>query len=258
VPSGVCGPDEPSRGTRSRKPARECCLALGFILLIGSILSVRPAFTQLPGNPLPLTTARATITSDSAPSPNAQLILRVYNYARIDPVSLASSEKVAAAVFQNVGVAIVWVDCPLSQVQSARYPACQEGMGTTDLVLKIIPHYMAMKLEAQNEPLGIAKPCPESEPACELSVLYYRVDELATRGYRADRILGHVIAHEVGHVLGSGHSDVGIMRGEWSRYDLQRISWGLLLDFTDDQSRQLRSAVLRRAQPHQPAAQGVT
>jgi hypothetical protein len=85
-------------------------------------------------------------------------------------------------------------------------------------------------------------------PACELTVFYHRVDELATNGYRADLILGHVIAHEVAHVLiGAGHSEAGIMQGEWSRYDLQRISWGLLLDFTEKQSVQLRSAVLRRA-----------
>jgi hypothetical protein len=51
----------------------------------------------------------------------------------------------------------------------------------------------------------------------------------------------------VGHVLlGPGHSQEGIMRGQWTRNDLQRISWGLLLDFTSDQSKQLRYAVLRR------------
>ena len=222
--------------------------------MTASILSVGLDFAQPPPcNRLRRSTARATTTSHPVPSPDAKLSLRVYNYARIDPASLAISEQVAAEVFQNVGVAIIWVDCPLSQAQFAKYPACQVGMGTTDLVLKILPRYMAMKLAARDEPLGFAKPCPESESACELNVLYHRVDELATYGYRADRILGHVIAHEVGHVLlGSGHSYVGIMHREWSRYNLQRISWGLLLDFTDDQSRQLRSAVLRRAKPQQP------
>jgi len=177
-----------------------------------------------------LSLSRRRVTGFGARSPGSvpdpKLSLRVYNYARIDPASLAIAEEVAAEVFQNVGVAIIWVDCPLSQAQFAKYPACQVGMGTTDLVLKILPRYMAMKLAARDEPLGFAKLCPESEPACELNVLYHRVDELATYGYRADRILGHVIAHEVGHVLlGSGHSYVGIMHREWSRYDLQRISW---------------------------------
>ena len=37
------------------------------------------------------------------------------------------------------------------------------------------------------------------------------------------------------------------MRGDWNLSDLQRISLGLSLDFSNEQSRKLRLAVLRRA-----------
>jgi hypothetical protein len=230
-------------------------VALGFLLVTGLIPSVRPTPAQPPpGNPVPGTAAAQTRVSRPSPVPDAKLTLRVYNYAQIDPVLLAHSEKVAAAIFENVGIEVVWVDCPLSPALFRAYPACQLDMGTTDLVLRLLPHYMATKLRTPDEPLGFAQPCPESEPACELSVFYYWVDELATNGYRADRILGHVIAHEVAHVLiGPGHSEEGIMRGEWSRYDLERISWGLLLGFTSDQSRQLRRAVLGRMKAQESA-----
>jgi hypothetical protein len=189
--------------------------------MIGSIPSVRPAFAQqLLGSNVPRTAVRATTMSHPDQSPDAKLTLRVYNYAKIDPASLAQSEKVAAAIFENVGVEILWVDCPLSQAKFRAYPACQSDMGTNDLVVRILPHFMAEKLHAAGEPLGCAQSCPENELACELTVFYHRVDELATNGYRADLILGHVIAHEVAHVLiGSGHSEGGIMRGKWSRYD---------------------------------------
>jgi hypothetical protein len=183
--------------------------------------------------------------------PETKLTLRVYNYARIDSALLARSEKVAEAIFRDAGVEIVWVDCALSQAQVREYPGCQSEMGAADLVVRIIPRSMAMKLRTQDEPLGSAQTCPENEPACELNVFYHRVDELAAYGYRVDPVLGHVIAHEVAHVLiGPGHSENGIMRGEWSRTVLQRISWGLLLDFTKTQASQLRSAVLRRTLPH--------
>jgi hypothetical protein len=170
-------------------------------------------------------------------------------------MALTHSEGVAAAIFQEAGVETAWVDCPLSRAELKRYPACQEKMQTTDLVLRILPKSMAMKVRAGDDALGFAKPCPEDEPACDLTVFYHRIDELATDGYPADRILGHVIAHEVGHVLlGSGaHSDIGIMRGAWSRHDLQHISWGLLLHFTADQNERLR-AVLRRPK-QQPVTQ---
>jgi len=55
------------------------------------------------------------------------------------------------------------------------------------------------------------------------------------------------MAHEVAHVLiGPGHSEDGIMRREWSREELRRMSLGLQLSFTSVQSVRLRDAVLRR------------
>ncbi len=237
---------------RSVKLGRICCLTLGLILAAGSIQIARPAVRQrTEGRNLARTTASVG-TIVNLTGRNASLTVRVYDYAGVNPASLAQSEKVAAEIFQNLGIDLTWVDCPLSKAQFLTYPACQSRMGTTDLVLRILPHRMAAKVPTRGEPLGFAQPCSASEPACELTVFYYRVDELATDGYRADRVLGHVVAHEMAHVLiGAGHSQVGIMRGEWSRDDLQRISRGLLLDFTGEESTKLRNAVLlRRSAPH--------
>jgi hypothetical protein len=232
------------------------CLALGFTLLTGPLLLVRPAFAQVSSqNRSPQPAGQATGMNHSAssnhlaPTLDAKSIVRVYNYARVDPGLLGGAEKVAAVIFENVGVQTSWVDCSLSprESQSPAYAACQSPMGTADLVLRILPQRMAKKLLPSQDALGSAQLCRESEPACELSVFYSRIDELASKGYRAERILGYVIAHEVAHVLiGAGHSDEGIMRGAWSRYDLQCISWGLALNFTKAQSSQLRYAVLRR------------
>jgi hypothetical protein len=236
---------------------RKCRFALWFSLVIATILSIEPAFAlPMPGDPSPRP-ARKTTLDHPAPTPDARLILRVYNYAHLDAVSLARSEKVAAEAFENLGVKLVWVDCPVPKTPSRQYSACLSDMGPTDLVLRILPRHMAIKLAARDEPLGSAQTCPESEPACELSVFYHRVDALAVEGYRADRLLGYVIAHEVAHVLlGPGHSEDGIMRGQWTRNDLQRISWGQQLNFTSDQSKQLRYAVLRRMK--QPAPDNPT
>jgi hypothetical protein len=229
-------------------------LALGFTLLTGPLLLARPAFGQVSSeNPYPHPAAQATAvnrlasSNHLAPSFDAKSVIRVYNYARVDPGLLEGAEKVAAVIFENVGVQTAWMDCSVSPGESPAYAACQSPMGTADLVLRILPRRMAKKLPASQDALGSAQLCRESEPACELSVFYSRIDELASKGYRADRILGYVIAHEVAHVLiGAGHSEEGIMRGEWSPYDLQRISWGLALDFTKAQTTQLRYAVLRR------------
>lgn len=220
---------------------------LHFTLAIAAILSITPAFARpTPGSPSPLAAALAMTASPTATMLDAKLTLRVYNYARLDPVSLALSEKNASAIFANVGIEVLWMDCSVSSTPRA-FPACQSRMGPLDLVLRILPRRMAVKLATRDEPLGSAQTCTESEPACEVNVFYHRVDDLAIQGFRADRVLGYVIAHEVAHVLlGPRHSEEGILRGEWTRDDLERISWGLTLDFTKEQSRQLRNAVLRR------------
>ena len=238
---------EPSARARVDKLARKSRLALQF-LVIAAILSIAPAFASpAPGSPSPLPAVGETTVNRTAAKLDARFILRVYNYARLDPVSMALSEKVASAIYADVGIELVWMDCSVSRPPSRASPACQSRMGPIDLVLRILPRHMAVKLATRDEPLGSAQTCTESEPACEVNVFYHRVDELAAKGYRADRVLGYVIAHEVAHVLlGPRHSEEGILRGEWTRDYLERISWGLALDFTKDQSRQLRNAVLRR------------
>ena len=239
---------ESSAAARIAKPTRKPRLALQLIVVIAAILSNAPTFASpAPGSPSTLAAARATTVSRTATKLDAKLILRVYNYARLDQVSLALSEKVATAIFADVGIEVIWMDCSVSRPPSRASPACQSRMGPSDLVLRILPRNMAIRLATRNEPLGSAQTCTESEPACEVNVFYHRVDELATKGYRADRVLGYVFAHEVAHVLlGPRHSEEGILRGEWTRDDLERICWGLALNFTKDQSCQIRDAALRR------------
>lgn len=61
------------------------------------------------------------------------------------------------------------------------------------------------------------------------------------------RILGEMIAHEIGHILLnlSAHSETGIMRGGWDLKDLQDVAYGELL-FTKQQSKVIETEVIRR------------
>jgi hypothetical protein len=200
-----------------------------------------------PGGRARSTAAQAALGGRPTPSPDVKLTLRVYNYVPIDRVTLSRAEKVTEAIFKESGIEIVWMDCTPLRGEFLPYPACPSDMGTSDLVLRLLPRRMAMKLTTPNEPLGFAQQCPETEPACELTVFYFRVDEMAGEEHRPELILGHVIAHEVAHVLmGPGHSEGGIMRREWPREELRRMSLGLQLGFNGEQSRRLQDAVLRR------------
>jgi len=224
-----------------------CCLALGLFLTIGATRSGSPVFAQTSASlRVPSVAMAATAKSQPAPAPSPVLSFKVYNYAHVRRWLLTNSEGIASAIFKEAGVETAWVDCPLSAVEVPKYPDCQSEMVRTYVALKILPRSMEIKLSAHGEPLGFALPCAEGR-ACDISVFYDRIADMATGEYHTDQILGHAIAHEAGHVLlgPDSHSRAGIMRAIWSPTDLQRMSLGLSLDFTDEQRRVLRTYLLR-------------
>jgi hypothetical protein len=147
------------------------CRNLALISVVGFTPSVGATLAQPPPARLsPPVGARAGVVGHPDRTPDTKLTLRVYNYAQIDPKALARSEKVASAIFESVGIELLWEGCALSPADLQAYPACQSAMGTADLVVRILTRNMAMKLLVSREPLGFAQLCPENEPACELTV----------------------------------------------------------------------------------------
>jgi hypothetical protein len=70
--------------------------------------------------------------------------------------------------------------------------------------------------------------------------------------------MGLVIAHEVGHLLGSEtHSQIGIMRADWNAADLQESVFGKLR-FTLQQGEIIRAEVRRRIGQQETAQQDET
>lgn len=195
--------------------------------------------------------------------------VHIHNYARVDPKTLAEAEKVATDVFRQAGVETRWIDAAIggspdvkSENGDSRVP-----QGLSDIWLGMLSRSMAGTLGLPSDVMGVAPGSgPDRqivyvfydslEPLAERQVLAWQRGDTSHPATRA-QILGHMIAHEIGHLLLNlpSHSDSGIMRGSWELKDLQDVAFGSLL-FTPAQAAVLRKEAVRRAQPGQTASNG--
>jgi hypothetical protein len=162
------------------------------------------------------------------------LVLRVEDYARIPAADRASAEAKVTRIYATAGVRIVWAT----------------GNELTDAVglhLRVIlfSRDVAMR-ELLSEPvpdsvLGVA-----SRGAGRAYIFTHRIRNLALRhGDDFRRVLGRVIAHEVGHLVlpAYSHSDEGIMRANFG------VRSKSALDFTPEQAVVIRSILLAASRP---------
>src|SRR5262249_17833758 len=153
---------------------------------------------------------------------------------------------------EKAGVRVVWQSFP-SSPEELRQVSVQH-LGPTGFAMRIIPQSMAERIDPHHTTLGLAVPCQASESGCIAYVFYHRADELAAncrtegRCLSSPQILGHAMAHEIGHlILGlNSHASSGLMRANWWAGDL-RLPLRQGLFFTSDQAERIRREVYRRS-----------
>lgn len=218
-------------------PFVRSCFAVSFLLILSS-----PAF--------------ARTRSHHKAEPGLRITVRVYNYAHVPNGTLARAEKKTSEVFRGIGVETVWLDGPLPSTEADQTPACKEPFGPTNLVLRILPRSMTAQLWSDRPrvdfALGFAQlPSGGEESGVIANLFYHRVLELDQQArHRAAKpviILGHAMAHEMGHLLlnTANHSPEGIMHVPWDLAHLERAARGRLV-FTPQQAERLRSQVRAR------------
>jgi hypothetical protein len=179
------------------------------------------------------------VLTGSAAERNPVLTIQVNNLAEVGRMTLVQAEETATGIFQKTGVETRWIE-----------PAAGESFPLSHIQLKILPSLVSIGVGLPDKAMGLA---PGSGPDRQsVYVFYDRVQALAKK-HGADthadaaQILGHAIAHEIGHLLlnDQNHSAIGIMRGDWNLWDLRNASYGYLL-FTPQQAKAIQQEARRR------------
>jgi hypothetical protein len=161
----------------------------------------------------------------------------VFNDAGVASPVLKSAELEAGRIFDVARIQIRWRNCPLAQGAPAD-PSCHALRAPSHLSLRILPG--ANKQNA--DIFGLAFLAADGTGAYS-DVFYGSVEKLQTEGHRnIARLLGHVMAHEIGHLLIGSHAHApwGIMAANWHDQELRRLEMGMLF-FTAEQEKSIYS-----------------
>ena len=190
-----------------------------------------------------------------APHNPPALTVRLYNHADAPLAMLTAAARVGRGIFSRAGLEMTWVLCRPGPGQLPD-PACSKRPGKTVLRVNVLDRNMAEKLGAVPEAFGVAFP-DKSGFGLVASVFYHRVAELERdSGVEGELIFGHIMAHEIGHLLlgFKSHTPGGIMSAVWDEAKILEAEQGSL-NFFGGQARRMRKQVQARAAADQEALQ---
>jgi hypothetical protein len=171
----------------------------------------------------------------TAGNEDVEITVLVQDSTKLSASVLKGAEKETARIFRAAGIGIAWVDC--SGGSSRVDDACYQVPGPAQFVL----HIVSTGETSSDLVFGLA--FLDEDGAGKYSDVFLDRIEEAHRafGWDISRLLGTVVAHELGHLLlgNQAHSYAGVMTPVWRGEVLQRENMGCLL-FTHQQASRMR------------------
>jgi hypothetical protein len=157
-----------------------------------------------------------------------QFVVHVYNYAGVPDRLIDEAEREASRLFSRSDIRPLWVSCPLS-------PECGATRGLT---VNLIPS-PSEKAEGRH-PFGYALGTTAWVAPGNLR----QVVDAQLAPFPV--VLGHVMAHELGHLLlgENSHAEGGVMQARYGIREWQRAARGQMY-FSSGEGEKLRDSVRR-------------
>lgn len=149
------------------------------------------------------------------------------NQAEVAPEVLGRAKGEATRIYRGLGITLVWTDADEATVDYR-------------LTVNIVAKAIAGK-GVDGRAMGVAPGTKEKRGTLAYA-FYDRIKDVTrTIGANTGSILGHVIAHELGHLLlpYDAHAKAGLMRGGWDQNQAQKAAMGVLT-FTSDEATLIR------------------
>jgi hypothetical protein len=176
----------------------------------------------------------ALVAQDRPPS----LKIYVYNRAGVSGRTLDQAEHRASTIFRQSGIETTWHNCSVDGRNGAN---CSASFDSGTIVLQIVHDSEKLKTEI----FGTAF-MGRSGYGTYADVFFDRVQQVCQDAKVAlPDILGHIISHEIGHLLlgADSHSRFGIMRATWEPKELAQADRGHLL-FSTVQSKAMQQRLV--------------
>jgi hypothetical protein len=199
------------------------------------------------------------------PGPGLTVQVRVFDLAHVPQQLLEEAEWKASRIFRTAGVTLTWKSgSPLDEEgYQLEYRAAPAGglpvplvCGDTDICeldVRLLGDTSHLKSAA------LAEALPFARYGIRVNVFYDRVQTVMGKHRRlaGPAILGHVLAHEIGHVLlgTNTHEGTGLMRASWTDAEFARMAYvNMLFDRADIRRIQECLRMRRSIAGHQVAA----